>query len=65
MSYIPDAYDQWAAHDAEQEEALELLPKCSHCDEPIQEDTCFVVNDEPICENCMEMFRVFTTDLMG
>ena len=63
--YSDDPVADFEAYDAEQEAALELLPKCSHCGEPIQDDTCFLINDEPICENCMELFRVYTTYLMG
>lgn len=61
---IPDNYSQWARHDAEQEAALHLLPVCSECGEHIQAETCFVVNDEIICEECMEQFRKYTDDLM-
>lgn len=48
-----DAYDLWAAHDAEQEAELQKLPVCSECDEAIQEDFFFEINDEPICPTCM------------
>ena len=65
MYYIPDAYDQWAEHDRQQEEALNKLPKCSECDEHIQDDYCFVINDEIICEKCLkENYRKSTEDLM-
>lgn len=39
--------------DAEREEELKKLPRCSHCAEHIQDDYAFVVNDEWICEDCM------------
>lgn len=61
----PDNYDAWARHDAEQEAALELLPVCCECGERIQAETCFEINDEIVCEECMEHYRKFTTDLMG
>lgn len=66
MSYIPDALDMFERHDAELEEAIEMLPKCTECGEPIQDEYCFVINDMPIHESCMnENYRVPTTDLMG
>jgi formylmethanofuran dehydrogenase subunit E len=66
MSYIlKDNYDLWAEHDARKEEALLHLPICSECSERIQDDFCFVINDMPICESCMnEYYRVSTSDLM-
>lgn len=60
---IPDSYDLWARHDAEQERALTLLPQCVCCGEPIQEDHCFDINGELYCETCLEdTFRRDTDD---
>lgn len=53
MSYIPDNYDMWARHDAEQESELERMPKCYECGKPIQDEHCFEINDELICEKCL------------
>lgn len=53
MSYIPDAYEQWERHDAEQERELQKLPRCSECDEPIQNEHCYEINGELICPDCM------------
>ena len=58
MEYIPDAYEQWEQHEAEQEAAIERLPRCSECDEHIQSDYAYEVNGEYICEACMEEHRV-------
>lgn len=41
-----------------QEEALEQLPRCSECHEPIQQDTAVCINDEYICDQCLEDLRV-------
>lgn len=41
-------------YDAEQQKQLEKRPKCSMCDEPIQNDFLYEINDEVICENCLE-----------
>lgn len=66
MMYCPDNYDQWKSHDTEREREFALLPKCSMCGEPIQDDYCFVIDDEAICESCMnEHFRRNTYELIG
>ena len=55
---VPDNYDRWKQHDAEQQEQLDKLPLCSICDERIQDDYYFEINDECICECCLiEYFR--------
>lgn len=41
---------------AKQEEALERLPKCSYCNNPIQDEYCYEINDELICEECLDLF---------
>ncbi len=53
MEYIPDNYDLWKQHEAEREEALEELPRCSECDLHIQSDECYEFNDELICPDCL------------
>ena len=50
---IPDNYDKFIQHEQEREEQLNKLPRCSECDEKIQDDYCFEINDELICEGCM------------
>lgn len=40
-------------HEREQDEALESLPKCDECGNPIQEDYYFPLNGERICEGCL------------
>ena len=53
---IPDNYDQWKAHEREQERRLARIPKCDYCDEPIQEDFYYEINGYVICETCMDRF---------
>ncbi len=53
MCYIPDNYDRWKQHDAEQEAALERLPGCCECGEHIQDEYAYYINGEWICERCM------------
>lgn len=63
--YIPDNYDLFARHDAEQEAQSEKLPECSECGEKIQTEHCYEVNGEYICPDCMERnHKVFTEDII-
>lgn len=50
---IPDNYDMWARHDAEQEAELQKLPKCDKCGKPIQDEYYFDMVGEYICEKCL------------
>ena len=65
MFYTDDPIADAERHIAHQEEELESLPRCSECDNPIQTEQCYVINDEPICEHCMEGHKKYTEDLMG
>ena len=53
MFYIPDYVCEWEEHDRQKEEELKKLPKCCECNEHIQDDYCFEINDEIICERCL------------
>ena len=63
---IPDAYDMWVDHEARQQRELEeyiaRLPICSECGEPIMCDFLYKINDELICEHCMDKHRRPTED---
>ena len=50
---LPDNYDLFVQHDAEQEKRLAELPECCECGERIQDEYCFEINDEYICEECL------------
>lgn len=54
-------FNRW---DAEQNRKLERMPVCCECGEHIQDDTCFEINDEIICNSCMMQYRRFTSDLI-
>lgn len=41
-------------HEAEQERELKKLPKCCECDNPIQSEECYEINDELICPECLK-----------
>ena len=63
--YTGDPYADYLAHERDQERWLEKLPRCSECGEPIQDEHCFVIYDEVICEEClMANYRKHTDDLM-
>ena len=58
MFYTDDPERDFDRYDAEQQEQLEKLPVCSYCLEPIQDDYLYEINDEVICEECLnENFR--------
>jgi formylmethanofuran dehydrogenase subunit E len=60
---LPDYNDLHRAYEQERDRELERLPKCSECDEAIQEETCFRFDDELICEKCLKAnHRVWTDD---
>lgn len=57
VSYLPDSYDVWAYHDAQQEKALSERPVCADCDEHIQEEFAFYRHGEWLCESCLDSYR--------
>lgn len=58
-----DVYDLWAAHDAEQEAELQKLPECECCGHHVQSDFYYLINDEVICEECLNQhFRKAVDD---
>lgn len=57
MVYVPDNYDQWKRHDAEEARRLARLPECADCGEPVQDGYYYQINDEVICPSCMEAYR--------
>lgn len=52
-----DIYDQWLRYDDEKEQRLAERPICAECGEHIQDETAFYINDEWVCENCMDTYR--------
>jgi formylmethanofuran dehydrogenase subunit E len=51
-------------YDRAQAKALEALPRCSECDEPIQDEYCYQINGELICEECLKEYRRSTEDFI-
>ncbi len=64
--YIPDPVDLFHQHDAEQQKKLDKLPVCVECDEPIQTDELYEINDELICPDCLVKYhRKWTEDYIS
>ena len=58
---IPDVYDLWEDHEREKEQELEKLPYCEICGEPIQDEHLYLINDEFVCQECLD--RDFRKDV--
>ncbi len=54
MNFVPDNYDAFRYHEAEQETWLHKRPKCKICKEHIQDDYLFDVDGVIYCEECMK-----------
>lgn len=58
-----DPVADFERHDREQAAALELLPICDICNDPIQDEYLYDINGEFICECCMDkLFKKRTED---
>lgn len=63
MYRTDDPLADFARHDAAQSRWLKKRPICSECNEPIQDEHCYEVNGELICEECMmQNHRKFVDD---
>lgn len=51
---IPDNYDQWLKHDKRQTDWLNNLPRCEHCNEPIQDEDLFDIDGTLYHMECAE-----------
>lgn len=54
MPYTDDPLKDFENHEREQAKRLERLPKCANCGEPIQDEFYYEINDEPICQECLD-----------
>jgi formylmethanofuran dehydrogenase subunit E len=57
MSRMPDNYDLWEQHQAEQDKQLESCDICSECGNPIQDDHYYNINGDLWCPNCIDDCR--------
>ena len=65
MSYFRtgDPLDDSERRDREQAEYLESLPQCEICGEPIQDEHLYLINDEFVCQECLDRdFKKETDD---
>lgn len=60
---VPDNYDLWLAYEQAQEALLDKLPECERCGKLIQDDYYFEIDNEIICEDCLNSrYRKNTED---
>lgn len=58
-----DNYERWESHERQKEKELERLPVCEICGIPIQDEHCYLINDEFVCQRCLDRdFRKWTDD---
>lgn len=63
MSRTDDPIADFNRYEDAIDRELAKLPKCSECDQPIQDENAYLINDEWICEDCMDNnHRVFVDD---
>ena len=62
---MEDAYSQWDHRERKREAWLRKRPVCCYCGEHIQSEYFYLINGEPICEDCLESeLRKNTEDYM-
>jgi len=59
---IPDNYDLWREHERRQEQMLARCPVCEKCEKTIQDDFYFYIEDEILCEDCMQDRYMYRTE---
>lgn len=57
MYFTDDPVADAERYMAEQEAELKKLPRCCECDEPIQQTDAYYINDEWMCDRCMDGYR--------
>ncbi len=53
MPWTDDPVADYERYDAEFSRWLDSLPRCSECDNPIQDEECYEFNGELICKKCL------------
>ena len=60
---IPDNYDQFSEKERREKAWLDSLPVCETCCKPIQDEHLYLINDEFVCQKCLDRdFRKDTDD---
>lgn len=62
MFYSDDPVRDYERYSARQQRELDRLPVCSECDNPIQTEKLFLINDNFICPHCMKENYMRDTD---
>ena len=58
-----DPLEDFNQYDAEQQRDLDKLPKCDYCGHTITDEYLYEINDELICEECLnDNFRKSVDD---
>ena len=53
MMFTNDPLHDFNMHEAEIEQLMERLPECSYCGEKVQDEFLYCINDEIICNQCL------------
>ena len=53
---VPDNYDIWLAHEERKDRELSSRPLCSCCENHIQDDHCYEIEDKVICPDCLNTY---------
>jgi hypothetical protein len=60
-----DNYSQWKRHDDREQAALDRLPVCEYCGEPLTDEFCCEYGGDVICEECNRReFRRYVEELI-
>lgn len=51
---MEDNYSQWEAKTAMEESWLNSRPVCEYCGHPIQDEYYYSINDEAVCQDCLD-----------
>ncbi len=58
-----DNYDLWEGREDRMESLLSKCPECSECGERIQDEQCYRIGNEFICEACMDDHRIYIDEV--
>lgn len=62
---IPDNYQFYREHESMEQDELLKFPVCDCCEDPIKQDTFFLINGFKFCEQCLkDEFERWTEDYM-
>lgn len=57
MFYSDDPVKDFERYDARLTQMLERLPVCADCGEHIQDEEAFYINDEWLCNDCIDSYK--------